>query len=227
MKKINFSSSKISKALSGKGFYVALCLSVVAVGTAAYVAYSSTVSKLTKDPQLSFPDTTSPSASEWNFGQVNKPEDDVPMDAETDGTEVAAQPFVMPLNGEIINPYSYGELVKCSTTGVWKTHDGVDIKGDLGAEIKSMTGGTVTQIYEDPLWGVCIIIDHGNGYEGHYYNLNKVLPVKVGDTVSAGTIIGAIGDTAEIELAEPSHLHFGLKLNGNWTDPIMTINPGK
>ncbi len=227
MKKINFSTSKIAKALTGKGFYVALCLSVVAVGTAAYVAYSATVTKLTKEPSISLPEANNPAVTDWDFGQVNKPQEDVPMDAVPDNAEVAAQPFVMPLNGEIINPYSYGELVKCSTTGIWKTHDGVDIKGDLGAEVKSMTGGTVTQIYEDPLWGVCIVIDHGNGYEGHYYNLNKVLPVKVGDTVSAGTVIGAIGDTAEVELAEPSHLHFGLKLSGKWVDPIMTISPGK
>lgn len=223
MKKINFSTSKISKALSGKGFYVALCLSLAAVGTAAYVAYSSTISNLTDTPPISLPDAPSQAITDW---EVNKNQQNVPKEPD-DAAQVASQPFIMPMNGEHISSFSHGELVKSSTTGIWKTHDGIDIVGELGAEVKSMTGGTITKIYEDAIWGVCVVIDHGNGYEGHYYNLNKVLPVKVGDTVSAGTVVGSIGDTAEGELAQPSHLHFGLKQNGSWVDPVAVIMPDK
>lgn len=230
LKKINFSDSKVSKVLSGKGFYVALCVCLVAVGAAGYVAYNQTVDKLSETPSLSIPDNNSKSnANEWDFDAVNKAQNDVPKDSEIEVEDIqaSAQLMIMPLNGEIINAFSNGELVKSNTLGVWKTHDGVDIKGELGTQIKSMSDGTVSQIWEDTLWGVCVVITHGNGFEGHYYNLNNVIPVKVGDKVSAGTIIGAIGDTAEVEISEPSHLHFGLKLNGEWVDPISTINPGK
>ena len=84
----------------------------------------------------------------------------------------------MPVNGEILEPFSNGELVKSETLGYWKTHDGVDIKADFGEPVKAMNKGTVTKIWDDPLWGNCMTIDHGNGIVGHYYNLSKEMSVK-------------------------------------------------
>lgn len=140
--------------------------------------------------------------------------------------DVAATPqaMVRPLNGEVINDFSNGELTKSKTLNVWKTHDGVDIAGAFDEKVKSMTSGTVTKVYEDQMMGASIIIDHGNGLEGYYCNLNKDIPVSEGQKVSAGTIIGTIGDTAESEISEPSHLHFAVKKNGEWIDPIALIS---
>ncbi len=137
---------------------------------------------------------------------------------------VISQVMVRPLNGEIINDFSGGELVKSKTLNVWKTHDGVDIAGALDEKVKSMTNGTVTKVYDDQMMGACVIIDHGNGFEGYYCNLNKDIPVSEGQKVSAGTIIGMVGDTAESEISEPSHLHFAVKKNGEWIDPIALIS---
>ncbi len=139
---------------------------------------------------------------------------------------VVAPPQVMvrPLNGEVINNFSGGELVKSKTLNVWKTHDGVDIAGALDEKVKSMTSGTVTKVYEDQMLGACVIIDHGNGLEGYYCNLSKDIPISEGQKVSAGTIIGMVGDTAESEISEPSHLHFAVKKNGEWIDPIALIS---
>lgn len=238
MKKINLNQSRSSNLLKGKGFYVALCFSIVAVGAAGLFAYNQTSDEL--KGQLDSLSSTTSEAEEWDYTDftenANVDKEDVPLEttAKTEAVtappaaaadvEASTQPLVMPLNGEIVNPFSNGELVKSSTLNSWKTHDGVDIKGTLGDQVKSMTSGTVTDVKEDPLWGVCVVIDHGNGLEGHYYSLNKVIPVKVGQKVSAGTVIGAIGDTAECEVAEVSHLHFGLKKNGSWVDPIATIS---
>ena len=49
--------------------------------------------------------------------------------------------------------------------------------------------------------------------------------VKEGDKVQSGQTIGAVGDSAECEAALPSHLHFALKRNGEWIDPIDHIAP--
>lgn len=138
---------------------------------------------------------------------------------------LSTQPNVMPVNGEIINPFSNGELVKSQTLNVWKTHDGVDIAADVGTQVKSMNRGEVTEVREDALWGYTVTIDHGDGIVGYYYNLSSAVTVEEGDSVESGQIIGAVGDTAQIEAAEPSHLHFGLKRNGEWIDPINYINP--
>lgn len=239
MKKINFNESKFSRFLKGKGFYVALCACVAVVGVAGYVTYKQTAERL--ENQLSSVSDNTSTAKEWgydDFSDVNAVKEDEPKTTTAPETttvpaapavenvvETKAQPLIMPLNGEIVNPFSNGNLVKSKTLNCWKTHDGVDIKGTLGDQVKSMTSGKVISVTEDPIWGVCVVIDHGNGLEGHYCNLNKTVPVKVDEKVSAGTIIGAIGDTAQGEVAEVSHLHFGLKQNGAWVDPISVIKP--
>ncbi len=132
--------------------------------------------------------------------------------------------MVRPLNGEVLNDFSAGELVKSKTLNVWKTHDGVDIAGAMDEKVKSMTGGTVTKVYEDQMLGACVIIDHGNGFEGYYCNLSKDIPVAEGQSVSAGTVIGAVGNTAQNEISEEPHLHFAIKKNGEWIDPIALIS---
>lgn len=137
---------------------------------------------------------------------------------------VTPQAMVRPLNGEIINVFSGGELVKSKTLNVWKTHDGVDIAGAPDEKVKSMASGTVTKVYEDQMMGACVVIDHGNGLEGYYCNLSKDIPIAEGQNVSAGSIIGMVGDTAESEISEPSHLHFAVKKNGEWIDPIALIS---
>ena len=135
------------------------------------------------------------------------------------------QPNIMPVSGEVICAFSNGELVKSETLGVWKTHDGIDIKADLGAPVKAMNKGKVIKVWSDSLWGNCIKIDHGNGVTGHYYGLTAAAAVSEGDMVNSGDVIGAVGDTAQIEVAQATHLHFALDRNGTWIDPVEYISP--
>ena len=131
----------------------------------------------------------------------------------------------MPVSGEVICAFSNGELVKSETLGVWKTHDGIDIKAELGAPVKAMNKGKVIKVWSDSLWGNCIKIDHGNGVTGHYYGLTAAAAVSEGDMVNSGDVIGAVGDTAQIEVAQATHLHFALDRNGTWIDPVEYISP--
>lgn len=145
---------------------------------------------------------------------------------ETEQAMETALPQIMvrPLNGEILNEFSDGELVKSKTLNVWKTHDGVDIAGAQDEQVKSMTSGTVTKIFDDQMLGACVIVDHGGGLEAYYCNLSKDIPVAEGQSVSAGTILGSVGSTAESEVIEESHLHFAVRKNGEWIDPIALIS---
>ena len=236
MKKVNFNETKFSRFIKGKGFYVALFACVAVVGAAGFITYSQTAERLQN--QLSSAKSDSSAKNEWSYSDAsnaNANKNDEPKETTAPVTTTAptttpkavqtqTQPLIMPLNGEVINAFSNGNLVKSKTLNCWKTHDGVDIKGTIGDQVKSMTSGKVTSVTEDPLWGVCVTIDHGNGLQGVYCGLNKTVAVKVDQKVSAGTVIGALGDTAQCEIADVSHLHFGLKKNGTWVDPITTIN---
>lgn len=130
----------------------------------------------------------------------------------------------MPLEGVVLQPYSGGELVKSSTTGVWQTHNGVDIAGALGDEVFPMEAGVVSSVKEDALWGICVTIDHRNGYSSRYCGLNAGLNVTEGDAVTVTDAIGAIGDTADVESAMESHLHFELLQGEKYTDPEAYIH---
>ncbi|MCL2109735.1 MAG: M23 family metallopeptidase [Oscillospiraceae bacterium] len=246
MKKVKFGD--IQRALRGKGFAIALCLSVAAVGVSTYIAYNQAVNRIGGIPDVE----NSIAPYFGNDAPVNRPQSGVPetelvppdiefvTPGNTDNTEDETEtgdflndpaeeannplrsraPVVMPVEGEVGNPFSNGELVKSKTLGVWKTHDGIDIVAPLGTPVMAMTSGVVDEVYSDPLWGICVVIDHGDGIIASYFGLDKNVTVSVGQEVGSGDVIGAVGDTAEIEIAEGPHLHFGVRKNGEWVDPM-------
>jgi murein DD-endopeptidase MepM/ murein hydrolase activator NlpD len=132
-------------------------------------------------------------------------------------------PRIMPIDGEIVKPFSNGELVRSNTLGVWRTHDAVDIGAPLGTEVKAMQRGVVTEVYTNPMWGVCVVIDHGDGVLSSYMSLDQNVKVQVAQEVEAGDIIGLVGNTAEAEIADPPSLHFAVRVNDSWVDPIAYI----
>lgn len=139
-------------------------------------------------------------------------------------TALAEGIIVRPLDGDIICAFSNGELVKSETLDVWKTHDGIDIAGELGEPVRAAASGAVLSVYNDPLWGNCIVIEHAGGYESYYFGLSDTISVCEGDSVSAGSEIAEVGDSADCEAAEETHLHFGLKKNGKWVDPAEALS---
>jgi len=221
-------NSTLGKKLGPKGLYITLGACIIALGGAGAAAYSKTVSDINDSLVIEQPNReqqadnkkTDVEKDESSSGDTSSSQTDNSSD---NALDIQTQPNVMPVNGEILNPFSNGELVKDETLGVWKTHDGIDIKADVGTQVKAMNKGKVTKVWEDALWGNCITIDHGSGVIGHYYSLSKAMNVTEGDEVNAGEVIGSVGDTAECEAAVLSHLHFGLKKNGEWIDPIEFI----
>jgi murein DD-endopeptidase MepM/ murein hydrolase activator NlpD len=87
-----------------------------------------------------------------------------------------------------------------------------------------MTSGTVTDVYIDPSLGVTVVIDHGSNIIGYYSNLAADVPVTSGDNVSAGSVIGVAGNTADSEISEAPHIHFALRKNGVWIDPAALLS---
>ena len=139
-------------------------------------------------------------------------------------TQPEPQPssYVLPLSGEIFAPFSNGELVKNVTLKEWRTHDGIDIKADKGTPVKAVCDGKVTAVRDDPLMGMTVEILHEDGVTSIYCGLDKKVGVKEGDAVKVTQPIGAVGELpCEISLAP--HLHFAMKLEGKWVDPLKTM----
>lgn len=224
MKKQNF--AKLKNALKGKGFIFALVLCVAAVGVATYIAYDGAVSRLgiTEGTEAAT-DGFQEEALGAGGNQTGIPKDEAPVST-TESTEAANNffdakaPRVMPVkDSTIINGYSNGELVKSETLGTWQTHDGIDLAAPLGTIVQSCTTGTVTEIYEDAQWGICVVIDHKDGNVGYYFGLDKSVDVTVGQEMLSGEAIGKVGNTAEIECLLEPHLHFAVKSDGEFVNP--------
>lgn len=229
---------------SPKALVIASVIGAAAIGAATLAAYNSTMRRLV-------PTNTSgtDSVNTWVFDESDEPslptaggeketaesgaQEVLANDVTEESAEEANRPVeakignIMPVDGEISNPYSNGELVKSETLGVWKTHDGCDILCPLGTDVKSMSQGVVTEIADDPLWGVCVTVEQNNGLWVQYCGLAKELMVKAGQELKQGEIIGKTGDTCQVEIVQQPHLHLGVKQGGRWVDPMLMIEDGE
>ena len=66
-------------------------------------------------------------------------------------------------------------------------------------------------------YGLCVYLDHGNGYSTRYGHMSQVL-VNVGDVVQKGQVIGYVGSTGD---SSGPHLHFEIRINGVAQDPMQ------
>lgn len=104
-----------------------------------------------------------------------------------------------------------------SPGGIGSTnHKGVDIGTPMNTPILAAKSGTVTWASWNGGYGHCVIIYHGQGNSTLYGHLNSY-SCKVGDTVSQGDLIAYSGTSGN---STGPHLHFGVKENDTWVDPL-------
>lgn len=128
--------------------------------------------------------------------------------------------YTLPLGTDILKDYSPDKPTYSATMGDWRTHSGIDFKAAEGEQVKAISYGTITDIYDDALWGTTVEIDHGNGVTAKYCGFNKeALEIKKGATVEGGSLLGYLG-TIPCEKSELSHLHFEVYYNGENVEPL-------
>ncbi len=132
-----------------------------------------------------------------------------------------------PVKGELLWGFALDELIYSKTLNQWMTHSGVDIGAAKGSEVKTPLAGTVEKVFTDGALGVTIIIDNGNDTKTLFANLKEEPPVKAGQKVNAGDVIGYVGDSAISECEEKSHLHFEYHINGKPVDPEKYVKIDK
>ena len=104
--------------------------------------------------------------------------------------------------------------------GKWSGHDGVDLGAPKNTPIVATRDGMVSFTgYQEDGAGYYIWINHGDGYKSIYMHMTRYI-VKEGDYVEAGQVIGYVGSTGR---STGNHLHFGLKYEKTWVDPLKYI----
>ena len=130
------------------------------------------------------------------------------------GSANASGSFLWPVASYVYVSSRFGLRVH-PITGKTKSHTGIDIASNQGTAVYASDGGSVTLAGWNGGYGNCIMIDHGNGYVTLYGHLSSI-SVSVGQTVSQGATIGAVGSTGN---STGPHLHFEVLKNGTRIDP--------
>ena len=99
-------------------------------------------------------------------------------------------------------------------------HNGVDMAAPGGSPILAAYDGDVVAAGYSSSMGNYIYINHGSGLVTIYMHASA-LYVKAGQSVSKGDKIAAVGTTGT---STGKHLHFGVRLNGSYVDPMGYFN---
>jgi murein DD-endopeptidase MepM/ murein hydrolase activator NlpD len=125
------------------------------------------------------------------------------------------QPVVIRLTTSYPLPQSTTTLLgygwKLKGEGEVGLHTGVDLAAGVGTSVLAAADGTVAYAGNQGTYGNVIVINHAQGYQTRYAQLEK-LKVKVGDLVTRGEGIATVGQSGRPSSPE-AHLHFELRSN--------------
>lgn len=227
-------------------FYIALCCCVLAIGVAGYISESFTSSETstvsnnaeiyTPRPVYTVSPTAAPVPTEETVLSNEYIEDEtVPVSEEVfsedytfdnpdiieanAATEVY-EAVILPVEGEISAPYTetpyYNEVL-----GDWRTHNGIDISASEGDNVVCSANGEIKSIVET-IYGTQITVTHNDGFETVYSQLNASTSLNVGSNIRCGDILGTVAPPKG-EPVTDAHLHFEVKQNGNYINPLDYI----
>ncbi|WP_052754924.1 M23 family metallopeptidase [Lampropedia cohaerens] len=97
----------------------------------------------------------------------------------------------------------------------WRNHNGIDYAARTGTPVRTIGDGVVQKSGWSNSYGNVVYIDHGEGRVTVYAHMSR-RDVKTGERVSQGQQIGAVGSTG---MSTGPHLHFELRVNGQFKDP--------
>ena len=235
------SGKRLERFFAGKGFYIVLFLCAAVIGVSAWIMADGNetmdknslagigktrVETIVIPAQQDIEEEALPvQAPEFVNEGIAKtdaqPENDsVQVWREGDVMEVAAPVYAWPVSGQVERSHSMEALAYDVTLSDWRTHDGIDIMAELGSEVKAAHCGSVESIENDDLYGITVVVSHGDGTRSVYSNLAESLAVSVGDWVEPGMLIGTIGGSALCEIGQASHLHFAISVDGKSVNPL-------
>lgn len=97
-----------------------------------------------------------------------------------------------------------------------QVHLGVDLASLANAPVQASNTGRVLFADRLGIYGLTVVIDHGQGLASVYGHLSQI-DVMPGQDVKKGEPIGLTGDTG---LAGGDHLHFSVMLQGIFVNPV-------
>ena len=132
-----------------------------------------------------------------------------------DETQQWAGVFQYPLTTTVVTA-PYGGRRSYNGGPIQIYHTGIDFAAPEGQPVNAPAAGRVVFSDELELRGGVILIDHGLGVMTGYYHLSERI-AQLGDTVTAGQLIGRVGTTG---LSSGPHLHWDVRVMDVPVDPL-------
>lgn len=123
--------------------------------------------------------------------------------------------FQVPVKGKVTS--SFGLARVYNTGALQSRHFGIDFAAATGTPVSASNHGMVVFAGNTDVRGKTVFIDHGQGVFTGYYHLSE-LSVQPGQEVRNGAVIGAAGSTGR---ATASHLHWCMRVNGVFANPLQ------
>lgn len=99
----------------------------------------------------------------------------------------------------------------------WRAHNGVDYGAPTGTAVRAVSDGLVEFAGRQSGYGNVIQLQHDDRRTTVYAHLSQI-DVRVGQHITQGQQIGAVGATG---WATGPHLHFEMRVNGQFQDPLL------
>lgn len=205
---------RVNRAIYLSAVVILLSLAVVLAITAATNRSKKNNAEDDTTPEVTTP-TIDPSGTEP--GTTGNPDDTKP----TVKDEVIPE-LALPVSGKLTKQHSVDMQVFNQTMQDWRVHLGIDISTEESAPVCAVADGVVEQIWEDPMMGWCVALSHTGDCVTVYKNLAADMAegLAAGVEVQKGQLLGYVGDTAMLELAEEPHLHMEMTVKGLQVDPL-------
>lgn len=124
--------------------------------------------------------------------------------------------FKRPLEGDTTSPYGTRRLFNGQHRSY---HTGTDFRAAVGTPVYAANSGIVRLAKNLFYSGNIVIIDHGMGVFTNYAHLSKI-EVVAGQLISRGQQIGLSGASGRVS---GPHLHWAVKVNGAYVDPLQFL----
>ena len=128
-----------------------------------------------------------------------------------------------PMGGTVTQPFGCTGVIWEPPNGSCEHwHSGIDIVAPFGTAVRASAAGRVVYIGwnyadgADPAW--IVIIAHSSNLTTWYAHMQPRYPVRAGQVVSKGQVIGYEGSTGH---STGAHLHWMVEYNGSFVNPRL------
>jgi murein DD-endopeptidase MepM/ murein hydrolase activator NlpD len=169
-----------------------------------------------------------------NIGEADDPQQPVIQTApQVAASEWHGASFPLENFEEYTSPFGYRTAATGGNTTEF--HYGLDMAAPQGSYIRNWWSGTVVEVSDDSNCGTSVVVQSDawthiychmkgsvetNGDSRYMVDREGGIQIREGQQVAAGVRIGRVGMTGR---TTGPHLHWGLKYDDNWVDPVLVL----